>query len=190
MQLRLTMLLRSLIKFPACATIKRHLSLNVDKTKLGVIGVPFGRGQPDSAVDLAPKALREEGRLISVLTEQTNLVEVKDYGDVTYEPISSKTMSGNLKNLKNIDHVAGLCKVLSDKVFEVLQDGQKCLILGGDHSFAAGKFLGYVLLILLSNESFSGSIDGHLRYDPDAVVFYIDAHADISKVCLSRCIRQ
>lgn len=44
-----------------------------------------------------------------------------------------------MQNLKNIEHVAGCCKELSDKVHQVLSDGRVCLTLGGDHSIAIGK---------------------------------------------------
>lgn len=51
---------------------------------------------------------------------------------------------------------------LSDRVCQVLQDGRLCMTLGGDHSIGIG------------------TLDGHLRHNPDAVVFWVDAHADLN----------
>ncbi|XP_063700620.1 arginase-1 [Culicoides brevitarsis] len=131
----------------------------VDKRKVGVIGVPFYKGQPNAGVDLGPKILRENGKLISVLREQTKLLEVKDYGDISYEPIN---INSGVRNLKNLPDVAGMNKSLSDKVYQILSEGRVCLTLGGDHSMGIG------------------TVDGHLRYDPDTVVFWVDAHADLN----------
>uniref|UniRef100_A0A336KHF2 Arginase n=1 Tax=Culicoides sonorensis TaxID=179676 RepID=A0A336KHF2_CULSO len=140
-------------------TIRYCSKQQVDRKKVGIIGVPFYKGQPNAGVDLGPKVLRENGKLVSVLREQTDLLEVKDYGDISYEPIH--TNSG-VRNLKNLPEVAGVNRALSDKVFQILKDGRVCLTLGGDHSIGIG------------------TVDGHLRYDSNAIVFWVDAHADIN----------
>lgn len=59
------------LKKAAIPFLRRSVASKVDPLKLGVIGVPFYRGQPNPGVDLGPKAIREEGKLISVLREQT-----------------------------------------------------------------------------------------------------------------------
>lgn len=64
--------------------------------------------------------------------------------------------------MRNFHEVVNTMRNLSDRVHDVLQDGRLCMTLGGDHS------MGF------------GTIDGHLRHNPDAVVFWVDAHADLN----------
>lgn len=86
---------------------------------------------------MGPKTIRESGNLLNVLKQQESLVDIKDFGDIKYNPI---TTSKDADNLKNIADVAGVNKVLSDTVFQVLNDGRFCLTLGGDHSIGIGMF--------------------------------------------------
>ena len=51
---------------------------------------------------------------------------------------------------------------IAEKVEKALRQSGHCLALGGDHSMAIGTIL------------------GHARVNPDLVVLWIDAHADIN----------
>lgn len=86
-------------------------------------------------------------------------VDIVDYGDIK---LGEPTQLPNPPNMHNYHEVVNTMRNLSDKVFQVLSDGRLCVTLGGDHSLAIG------------------SLDGHLRHDPKAVVFWIDAHADLN----------
>lgn len=64
--------------------------------------------------------------------------------------------------MHNYHEVMNTMRTLSDRVCEVLHSGRLCITLGGDHSIGIG------------------TLDGHLRHNPDAVVFWVDAHADLN----------
>lgn len=64
--------------------------------------------------------------------------------------------------MRNYHEVMGTMANLAERVSQVLHDGRLCITLGGDHSLGLG------------------SVDGHLRYNPDAVLFWVDAHADLN----------
>ena len=51
---------------------------------------------------------------------------------------------------------------IAEAVSGVLKSGKACLALGGDHSMAIGSIL------------------GHHREEPDLVIVWVDAHADIN----------
>ena len=51
---------------------------------------------------------------------------------------------------------------VSDQVANIIQQGQTCLTLGGDHSMSIG------------------TVHGHAAVEPDIVLVWVDAHADIN----------
>ncbi|XP_055374915.1 arginase-1 [Condylostylus longicornis] len=136
---------------------KQIACYSISKTQnLGIIGVPFYKGQPKSGVDLAPKFLRDYG-LIEKLKNIGNK-KIIDYGDLTYNLENVKT----LENALNYQDVISVNKALSLKIQEILKENDQFLVLGGDHS------IGF------------GSIAGHLAFDPNISVIWIDAHADLN----------
>lgn len=76
--------------------------------------------------------------------------------------LGTPSTSEHPSNMHNYYEVINTMKNLSEKVFEVLSDQRMCVTLGGDHSLAIG------------------TLDGHYRYNPKTVVFWIDAHADLN----------
>lgn len=88
-------------------------------------------------------------------------VDILDYGDIQLEPLSKDSLLFP-PNMLNYHEVIKTMRNLTDKVYEVLSDQRMCITLGGDHSLAIG------------------TLDGHLRYNPNTVVFWIDAHADLN----------
>lgn len=126
--------------------------------RIGIIGVPFSKGQTKPGVSLGPKAIRAGG-LIDEIKSISDKFDVKDFGDITYEKIIS---SKPPVNMKQFDEVAGCNKSLSKKIGEILNDNRMCITLGGDHSIGVG------------------TVDGHLNYRSDIVVFWVDAHPDLN----------
>ena len=59
-------------------------------------------------------------------------------------------------------HASCQCPQIATDVHKVLDSGRACLVLGGDHSLAIG------------------SIYGQSLAEPDQVVVWVDAHADIN----------
>ncbi|CAL1532823.1 unnamed protein product, partial [Lymnaea stagnalis] len=64
--------------------------------------------------------------------------------------------------MKNHWPVGDANKLLSAEVKRVLEKGQRVLVLGGDHSLGIG------------------SVHGHCQVEPDLIVIWVDAHADIN----------
>lgn len=127
--------------------------------KIGIIGVPFEKGQKKYGVSLAPAALRTFG-LIDSLQEIEGL-DVKDYGDVT----APHDVDGSKKLVENMNALAVVSecnKLLSERVHKVMTDGRIAVTIGGDHSIGVG------------------TVDGHLRTNKDPILIWVDAHADLN----------
>ncbi|XP_055639653.1 arginase, hepatic [Toxorhynchites rutilus septentrionalis] len=137
--------------------LEKSKTINYDK--IGIVGVPFEKGQRKKGVGLGPKAIREAG-LIDSLQEVSHKLDIRDYGDIHYEALDLRGRTA--VNMKKLEHVASCTQVLSDRVAQVLREDRLCLTLGGDHAIAIG------------------SIDGHLKHCSDVGVIWVDAHADLN----------
>ncbi|KAK2580476.1 hypothetical protein KPH14_006216 [Odynerus spinipes] len=124
-------------------------------SKVGIIGVPFEKGQPKEGVALGPKVIREAG-LIKEL--EVLGLDVLDYGDIKYVPEGRC----DVNNMSHLGDVAACTNRLSEQVQQVLKDGRRVLTLGGDHSLGIG------------------TIDGHVKAMQDVAVIWVDAHADLN----------
>ncbi|KAG6453618.1 arginase-1 isoform X1 [Manduca sexta] len=125
--------------------------------KVGIIGVPFEKGQKKYGVSVAPAAMRA-ARLVDHLKEIDGL-DVKDYGDI--ETVGSSE-NVNVDNMTHLSSVSACNKKLSECVSRVLRDGRIALTIGGDHSIGVG------------------SVDGHYSVNEDMILIWVDAHADIN----------
>ncbi|XP_017883878.1 arginase-2, mitochondrial isoform X2 [Ceratina calcarata] len=123
--------------------------------KVGIIGVPFEKGQRKKGVAHGPQVIRA-ARLVQEL-ELLGL-DVKDYGDISYEV---KHVDG-VNNMSYLGDFAGCTSCLSEQVQKVLKEGRRVLTIGGDHSLGVG------------------SIDGHVKEKKDVAVIWVDAHADLN----------
>uniref|UniRef100_A0A1B6CW41 Arginase n=2 Tax=Clastoptera arizonana TaxID=38151 RepID=A0A1B6CW41_9HEMI len=131
-----------------------------ESQKIGVIGVPFHKGQRKDGVDKGPEVLRNGGLLTELLKLGHN---VKDYGNILYEKTENSSNSFPMANsMINLEEIAACNHKLSDKVYEILEVGSKVITLGGDHSVVVG------------------SADGHIRSKKDISLLYIDAHTDLN----------
>ncbi|XP_077286666.1 arginase [Arctopsyche grandis] len=138
-------------------TFYRHFSKVVkDSRKIGIVGVPFEKGQKKVGVSLAPKRIRDSG-LISQLMDIEG-IDIKDYGDVEAQQVPQ----GHVENMLELAHVSACTKELSKMVTTVLNDGRMCVTIGGDHSIGIG------------------TVDGHYNNDENVVVLWVDAHADLN----------
>lgn len=127
------------------------------RQRIGVIGVPYSKGQPKAGVEFGPFAIRQTG----FVEELKSLGHsVTDHGDVKVD-LAEDRMVGLVKNSTSIGVIN---KKLSDTVHEMTKQYDTCITLGGDHT------LGF------------GSILGHARTHPDLCVLWLDAHADINTV--------
>ncbi|CAG5124420.1 unnamed protein product [Candidula unifasciata] len=123
---------------------------------IGVLGFPFSKGQTYDGTEQAPHYLRDAG-IIKNLQAQGNTVV--DHGDVNLESLPVDEPNTDIRNPKSVGTAN---KKLSDAISRILKTNQSVLTLGGDHSMAIG------------------SIHGHAQVEPNLVVVWVDAHADIN----------
>ncbi|KAL0102917.1 hypothetical protein PUN28_018305 [Cardiocondyla obscurior] len=136
-------------------TLSSKLGTRHYNGKVGIIGVPFDKGQEKEGVARGPEVIRA-----AKLIDELKILEldVRDYGDVLYNPDNIN----DIKNMSHLNHVASCTSSLSEQVQQVLRDGRQALIIGGDHSLSIG------------------SIDGHVKERQDVAVIWVDAHADLN----------
>ncbi|KAK0081859.1 hypothetical protein PV325_011447 [Microctonus aethiopoides] len=123
--------------------------------RVGIIGVPFEKGQKKEGVAQGPDAIRQAGLLNELLSLGLN---VNDYGNIKYEAISS----ANIDNMSHLDEIAACTYKLSETVQQIMNDGRTVVTLGGDHSVGIG------------------TIDAHVKSKENVAVLWIDAHADLN----------
>jgi len=103
---------------------------------IAVIGAPMDLGAGRRGVDMGPSALRI-ARLHDRLRELE--YQVDDLGNVAVDlPETSPSGAANARFLTQIAHTCGR---LADMVEQALDRAQVPLVLGGDHSIAAGTML-------------------------------------------------
>jgi arginase len=103
-------------------------------TPIHVIGVPLDLGGNRRGVDMGPSALRIAGlgELLAALG-----FPVIDKGDL-HAPIP-ETQERSDERKKYIRDIASVCQLLYRSALASLEDGAMPLVLGGDHSLAAGS---------------------------------------------------
>uniref|UniRef100_A0A8B9K796 Arginase n=1 Tax=Astyanax mexicanus TaxID=7994 RepID=A0A8B9K796_ASTMX len=116
----------------------------------------FCPDQPKDGVQLGPDLIRAAG-LVNRLKEQG--CDVKDYGNLAFESVSSDEPVGLAKRPRAVGRAN---QQLADAVRRIKHDGHTCVMLGGDHSLAIG------------------SIHGHAASGSEVSVVWVDAHADIN----------
>jgi len=105
--------------------------------KIRIIGVPMDLGASRRGVDMGPSAVRVAG--LNVRLKQLGR-QVEDVGNVTV-PQPEEQPYGE-KKAKYLGEIAETCKTLSEFVQKALDEDCFPLVLGGDHSIAAGTVAG------------------------------------------------
>jgi arginase len=134
--------------------------------KVGVVGVPLGYGAGLKGSELGATALRlAEFRGNSLIGHIEELgFAVKDYGDV--EIIKPKNLAKADDNPKYLKEMLASCKNMAKVIKDILQKDTLPVILGGDHSIAAGTF---------------SAISSFFRAREEEIgLIWLDAHADIN----------
>jgi len=141
--------------------IKSNAVSNIVPRKIRVIGVPLDLGQSRRGVDMGPSAVRVAG-LEARLEALGHVVE--DAGNVTVAlPEQKKEGDPSAKYLKEI---TATCTKHADLVLKTLEAGKVPIVLGGDHSVAAGTVAG---------------VAEHFRQQNQRIgLLWIDAHSDIN----------
>src|SRR5246127_4691513 len=134
---------------------------NITPRKIRVIGVPLDLGQSRRGVDMGPSAVRVAG-LEARLEALGHVVE--DAGNIAVAiPEQKKEGSARAKYLKEI---TATCTKHAELVLKTLEAGKTPLVLGGDHSVAAGTV--------------AGVAEFYRRQNQKIGLIWIDAHTDIN----------
>jgi arginase len=129
--------------------------------KVRIIGVPMDLGQSRRGVDMGPSALRVAG-LQSRLKQLGHQVE--DIGNIPVK--QPEEMSIGEKRAKYMQEIAETCSDLAKIVQESLDERFFPLVLGGDHSIAAGAVSG---------------VAAHFRKEKKQIGYiWLDAHGDMN----------
>jgi arginase len=129
--------------------------------KIRIIGVPMDLGASRRGVDMGPSALRVAG--LQARIKQLGL-QVEDIGNISVK--QPEEMSYGEKRAKYLAEIADACKDLSGIVEKSLDENMMPVVLGGDHSIAAGSLAG-VATYFKKKEKKVGLI-------------WLDAHGDIN----------
>lgn len=129
--------------------------------RVAMIGVPLAFGASMAGVDMGPAALRV-ARLAQRIAQLG--YEVRDAGDVPVERPRATAAPG--ERAKYLREVSAACEKLATQVREALSDGEFPLVLGGDHSIAAG--------------SISGAAAYFKEREQNLGLLWFDAHADMN----------
>ncbi|MGB9402414.1 MAG: arginase [Candidatus Acidiferrales bacterium] len=129
--------------------------------KIRIIGVPMDLGASRRGVDMGPSAVRVAGL-------QTRLKQigrqVEDIGNVPV--IQAEEQPYGEKHAKYLAEISETCKGLADMVRKTLEEDQMPLVLGGDHSIAAGTVAGVASYYRKKSKSIG--------------VLWLDAHGDMN----------
>src|ERR1700752_4936658 len=129
--------------------------------KIRIIGVPMDLGASRRGVYMGPSALRVAG--LQARIKQLGL-QVEDIGNISVK--QPEEMSYGEKRAKYIAEITDACKDLATTVQKSLDDGHLPLVLGGDHSIAAGSISG---------------VASHFRKEKKSVgCIWLDAHSDMN----------
>ena len=126
-----------------------------------IIGVPLDLGAGRRGVDMGPSAIRIAG-----LGEQIGTLglDVTDRGNVT-APVPETKVRGN-HTKKYIREIGRVCERLYQTTLQSLDNGALPVVLGGDHSLAAGSV---------------AAVASHARRRRRRIgLLWIDAHGDMN----------
>src|SRR5688572_26479726 len=130
-------------------------------SEISIIGVPMDLGADRRGVDMGPSALRYAD-LNERLLELGH--DVEDLGDVGV--VIPETHHFGDPRAKYLDEIANACTHLAKMVLHVHEAGRTPLVLGGDHSIAAGTV--------------SGMSESFRRRGHKLGLIWFDAHADFN----------
>ncbi len=129
--------------------------------KIRIIGVPMDLGASRRGVDMGPSALRAAG--LQARIKQLGH-QVEDIGNISVK--QPEELSYGEKRAKYIGEITDACKDLGAAVLKSLEEGYLPVVLGGDHSIAAGSISG---------------VAAHFRKEKKSIgCIWLDAHSDMN----------
>ena len=125
------------------------------------LGVPLDMGASRRGVDMGPSAVRVAG--LEARLEALGH-RVTDGGNIRVE--IAETQAAGSEKARYLKQIAETCTRTAEAVVKTLEEGMTPLVLGGDHSLAAG--------------SISGVAEYYRRQGQKIGLLWIDAHSDIN----------
>jgi arginase len=137
----------------------------LDRTKqIEIIGVPLDLGQQRRGVDMGPSALRAAG--LQAKLEALGY-QVTDRGNVAVAVAETKDRGD--KRARFLSEIAKSAEITAKCVQEALAHGATPVVLGGDHSVAAGTVAGV-----------ANYFRAHQNPQKRIGLIWMDAHSDIN----------
>ena len=148
-------------KSPLSAAFPHGIAKAQSTRRIRVLGVPLDLGASRRGVDMGPSAMRVAGleARLEALGHQ-----VADGGNIRVE--IAETQASGSRNAHYLKEINETCTRIAEAVLKTLDEGMTPLLLGGDHSLAAG--------------SVSGVAEFHRRKGEKIGLVWIDAHSDIN----------
>ena len=129
--------------------------------KIKIIGVPLDLGASRRGVDMGPSAVRVAG--LEARLEALGH-EVKDGGNIEVAIPETKQIGEH--QARYLSEITETCTKAAQMVEQALEEGMTPVILGGDHSVAAGTVAG---------------VSAYFRKQHQKIgLIWIDAHADLN----------
>lgn len=131
------------------------------RKEVAILGVPLDLGAGRRGTDMGPSAVRIAG-----LHDQITKLGFRweDLGDLEIPAV--ETLSVHDPSARFLKEIAKACRQAHLKVMAALAKGQVPLVLGGDHSAAAGTI--------------SGVSHFYHRHDASIGLLWVDAHGDMN----------
>jgi arginase len=144
---------------PSAPTATYRIGLSPIPRPIELIGVPMDLGASRRGVDMGPSAMR-----LSSLVHQLERLghQVRDTGNVT---VADRTSLGE-NPLDRMRAITAVCAEIADRTAAAVRQGICPLVLGGDHSLAAG--------------SVAGSSRAMAERGQQMGLVWLDAHADLN----------
>lgn len=137
-------------------------------TTVRIIGVPMDLGASRRGVDMGPSAVRYTD-LREMLEQLGHSVE--DVGNVVV-PFREDAAKGAQRGARYLGAITAVCTDVAAQVRSALEAGQLPVVLGGDHSLAAGSIAGAAAHLAASGKRLG--------------VVWVDAHSDLNTPATSR----
>ncbi len=127
------------------------------KTDIRILGVPMGIGGEKPGAAGGPRQAREKA-VVERLSEALDHARVEDAGDV---------LPDQRECASRLEETGRWCEALKRRTAELAHDHIRPLVIGGDHTLAAGSIAGVATA-------------HHAREDAIPGVLWIDAHVDMN----------
>lgn len=126
---------------------------------IDILGVPMDLGASRRGVEMGPSAVRL-ARLAARLESLGH--QVTDAGDV---PVPTRETLGLAHGIEYLETITAVCRDLAERTTTITSAGRVPLVLGGDHSIAAG--------------SVAGTAAAFARRGERIGLIWLDAHGDL-----------